>query len=32
LHEDVGATRGLGTLLITVGVAVVAFGDATADG
>ena len=31
LHEDVGAARWVGTLLITVGVAVVAFGDATPD-
>jgi drug/metabolite transporter (DMT)-like permease len=28
LHEHVGTARWLGTLLITVGVAIVAFGDA----
>jgi len=28
LHEEVGTTRWVGTLLITVGVAVVGFGDA----
>jgi drug/metabolite transporter (DMT)-like permease len=30
LREDVGTARWLGTLLITVGVAIVAFGDAAA--
>jgi uncharacterized membrane protein len=29
LHEDVGVTRWVGTFLITVGVAIVAFGEAT---
>jgi drug/metabolite transporter (DMT)-like permease len=32
LREDVGTARWLGTLLITVGVAIVAFGDQVADG
>jgi drug/metabolite transporter (DMT)-like permease len=31
LHEQVGTARWLGTLLITAGVAIVAFGDPTGD-
>jgi len=31
LREDVGTVRWIGTLVITAGVALVAFGDATAD-
>ena len=31
LREDVGTARWLGTLVITVGVAIVAFGDAAPD-
>jgi uncharacterized membrane protein len=31
LHEEVGTTRWIGTLLITAGVAIVAFGEATPD-
>ena len=32
LHEDVGLARGLGTLLITLGVAIVVLGDRDAEG
>jgi drug/metabolite transporter (DMT)-like permease len=31
LREDVGTARWVGTLVITVGVAIVAFGDASAE-
>ncbi len=31
LHEDVGTTRWVGTFVITAGVAIVAFGDASAE-
>jgi drug/metabolite transporter (DMT)-like permease len=31
LHEDVGTTRWVGTFVITAGVAIIAFGDASAE-